>query len=474
MPAQQPCIVIVGAGFSGLATAFELLQRLPEADITLLEAQHRVGGMLWSVQVDDYLVETGPASFSGIRLGVMKLCHRLGLTDQLIEPGPMFRKRLLLHHDGVIRPIPTSLGSALTSPLFGMGSAFRLVTERLRFSGAGKNKIDESVYQFVERRFGQELALLLADAVGTDQFAGDGRAISVRTGFPHLARAEQQFGNVLSGYPRLLRAEREAAAKAGIALADEWMRHYSFKGGMRILVESLHSKLKQPAQLGAGVKSIVPAADGMPHRWLVRCTDDVTRNADVVVLACPATKQAAILADMDVELADSILSIPHAGIISLAMGYQRGHVSAHIDSNSLLIPQRFKRDLLKISFNSSSLPGRAPEGDALLQLTLGGWQRKEMLSWDDDALIMAARRELRQLLRISRPPRFIHLTRWPKAIPQYTLGHGQRVSKIEEQARKHPGLYLAGNAYHGITLHDCATQAERIARQVRDQVKAKP
>jgi len=472
MPPQQTRIVIVGAGFSGLATAYELQSRLPEAEITLLEMQQRVGGMLWSERVDDYLVEVGPASFPGSRLGVMKLCHRLGLTKQLITPGPAFRKRLILHHDGVIQLIPTRLGKAMTSPLFGMGSAFRLLTERLRFSGAKKNKHDESIYQFIERRVGTELAVLVADALGTAQFAGEGKAISIRTGFPQMARAEQQYGNVLAGYPRLLQAEREAAAKASIALTGDWMEHYSFKEGMRTLVDALQAKLKQPPLLGVGVQSIVQAADGLPHRWLVRCNDGVTRPADIVMLTCRAPKQAAILSDLDAELTDTIMSIPHADIISLAMGYRSEQVPGYVDSHSVLVPQRFKRDVIKIAFPSSSLPGRAGEGDVLMQLTMGGWQRKEMLSWEDDALIIAARRELRSLFKIVRPPQFVHLSRWPRAIPQYTLGHGLRVSKIEEQCKKHRGLYLGGNAYHGITLHDCAMQAERLARLVRDDVKA--
>lgn len=472
MALRQASIVIVGAGFSGLATAFELLQRLPDADITLLESQQHVGGMLWSERIDDYLVELGPTSFPGNRLGVMKLCHRLDLDKQLIEPTPAFRKRLILHQDGVIQSLPTTLGSALTSPWIGMDSALRLVMERLRFSGAKKIKIDESVYHFIERRVGKELALLLSDALSTNQFAGDGRALSVRTGFPQLARAEQQFGNVIKGYARLMRHERDAASKAGIILTDDWMSHYSFKEGLRKLVETLHGKLKQPVTLGVGVKSIVHAAAGHPQRWQVRCGDDVTRNADFVVLACPAPKQAAILADLDSELADSILSIPHAGIVSLAMGYRRVHVPDHIESHSILIPQRFKHDVIKIAFTSSSFPDRAPEGHVLMQLTMGGWQRKELLAWDDDAVILAARRELRNLLKITKPPRFVQLKRWPKAIPQYTLGHGQRVNMISEQMKKHKGLFLGGNAYHGVTLHDCAMQAERVARQIRDLVKA--
>lgn len=470
--AQQPTrIVIVGAGFSGLASAFELQERLPDAELTILESQQRAGGMLWSERVNKYLVEAGPLSFAGHRLGLMKLCHRLGLTNQLLKPGPTFTKRLVLHQDGVLHTVPNGMGSALTSPLFGMGSAFRLITERLRPSGAGKNKLDESVYHFTERRLGQELAQIIADAAVTNQFAGDSRAISIRSGFSQYARAEKEFGNVFGGLPRLRKAEREAALKAGVNLDADAQSGYSFPEGMKTLSESLLARLKAQPLLGVGAQSIQRGADGMPHRWQVRCSDGNTRPADVVILACPAFKQAAIVADLDAELADSILSIPHAGVVNIALGYKRVHAPSVVDSHSILIPQRFKRDLLRIAFPSSYFPGRAPADQVLFQMTLGGWNRKEMLAWEDDALILAARKELRSLLKMTKAPQFCRLYRWPKSIPQYTLGHSQRVSKIEEQLKPHQGLFLGGNAYYGVTLHECATHAERIARQVRDLVK---
>lgn len=472
MASQPTRIVIVGAGFSGLATAYELLQRLPDAEITVLEAQQRMGGMLRTDHLQDYLVEWGPVSFSGCRLGVMKLCHRLGMMNQLIEQTPFARKRWILHQDGVLLRIPTDLSSALTSPLFGMGSAFQLVTERLRFSGAGKNPLDESVYQFVERRVGKELALIISDALCSEVFTQDGKAISVRAGFPQLARAELKHGNVTGGYHKLLRAERNAAGKAGIKLTVDWRDHFSFKKGLQELIDALHHRLKQPVVLGLGVTSIVPAAEGLTARWLVKSSDESTRPADYVILACPAYKQAAILADTDAELADALLGIPYAGIITLALGYQRVHVPSLVESHSILLPQRFKRDALKIVFTSSIFPGRAPPGHVLMQIAMAGVTRREMLSWDDDALILSARRELRNMLKITRPPQFAKLTRWPRSIPQYTLGHGQRVKKIEELASKYHGLILAGNALHGVSLHDTAMQAERIARQIRDRVKA--
>lgn len=464
-------IVIVGAGFSGLATAFELQNRLPDSDISILENQQRVGGMLWTEADAGYLVEHGPSCFAGNRLGLMKLCKHLGLLDQLITASPASAKRYVLH-GAQFELIPTTLQNALTSPLFGMGSALRLITERFRSSRAGKAKLDESIYQFAERRVGTELALLISDVLATEQYVGDGKAISIRAGFSQVARAEREFGSVLGGWPKLKEAERQTAAKAGIPLAAESSVLHSFPQGLQTLTTALLQRLKQAPLLGVGVQTIQPAADGLPHRWLVRCSDNQTRQADIIVLACPVHRQAAIMSDLDVDLADAISTIPQAGIVSLSLGYMREHVPPIVESNSVLIPQRYKRDVLRIEFASSHFPQRAPENKVLFKITMGGWHRREMLAWEEDALIMTARRELRNLFRIVKPPQFCKLVRWPRAIPQYTLGHHARVNKIEALVTKQTGIFLAGNGYYGIGLHEVATQAERLARLIRDEVKS--
>lgn len=470
MPLKSPRVVVVGAGLSGLATAFQLQSRLPDASITVLESQKRLGGMIWTESKWGYLLEHGPASFPGHRLGLMKLCEQLKLTPELLSTSQTRLKRYMLH-DGILHLIPGTLGSALLSPMYGMGSAYRLISERFRF--ASRNTLDESVFQFAERRVGRELGQIIADAVTTEQYAGDARAISIKAGFAQAARAEREYGSVYRGLTKLRLAERNAARQAGIKLADNVTTHYSFTEGMRTLVDKLNGQLKQPVELGVGVKSIARTTDETVGPWQVHCSDGTTRPADMVVLACPVHKQTAIVADLDPELADCLMTIPMAGIISISLAYAKEHVPELSDCLSILLPQRFKRDILKIEFSSSMFPGRAPEGKVLMQVTMGGWFRREMLSWDDDALILTARRELRNLLHIIKPPNFCQLQRWPRAIPQYTLGHTQRVSQMETFLKKHPGLYLGGNAYHGVSLHDVATHAERIARQIRDECRAK-
>lgn len=467
MAEVQPKVVIVGGGLSGLATAFELQSRLQNADIQVLEASQQLGGMLKTIKKQGYLVELGPLSFPGNSLGIMKLCHQLKLIDQLISANPMASRRYIVH-DNALQPIPNTLSQALTSPLYGMGSAYRLVTERFRSSHAAKDKLDESVYQFIERRVGTELADILADALTTERFGSDGKVISIRSGFAELTRAEREYGSVISGWSKLKESERKAAAKAGIKLSTT---EQTFAEGMGALINALQERLKQPAICGVGVTSIKPAAEGMEYRWRIECSDGETRYADVVVLSCSISKQAAMLADLDHEISDLMMQIPLAGIITLSLGFHRQHVPEIVESQGIIVPQKLNKDILKLDFASSLFPDRAPKGKVLLQLTMGGSARKEMLSWEEDTIILAARRELRNMLRMTKPPQFCHLQKWPRVLPQYVLGHQARIAKITERAKRYDGLYLAGNAYHGITLSETVSHAERIARTIRDIVR---
>ncbi|MFO0812995.1 MAG: protoporphyrinogen oxidase [Gemmatales bacterium] len=469
----SPRIVIVGAGFSGLSTAWELQSRLPEAQITLLEVAPEPGGTLQGYRRDGYLVEYGPISFPGHRLGLMKLCHKLELTKDLLAPSSAMSRKYILH-EGQLQAVPQKLGAALTSPLLGFGSAFKLATERFRSNSGGKSKADETVAQFAERRVGPELGSIVADTLATEYFCGEGKAISVRAGFPQLARAEREYGSVLAGWPRLKEAERLAAAKAGITLTSDVTQHYSFADGLKTLAQRLVDKLQAKIELGIGAQTLRPAADGMGCRWLVHTSDGQVRQADHVILTCALWKQAALLADTDTALADAMLAIPHAGIITMALGYPRSLVPDVVESQQIVLPQRYKRELLRIEFPSSLFPHRAPDNHVLLQITMGGFHRPELMAWDEDALIVTVRRELRALLRIVKPPKFCHIRRMPRAMPQYTLGHQNRIQQVENLARAHPGLHVGGNALHGISLHDLAALAERTARTIRDEVKTGP
>lgn len=452
-------IVIVGAGISGLATAWHLQQRLPQAAITVLEANARPGGTLWTERKQGFQVELGANGFLDNRGGTLRLCHALGLQKDLIPAAPSAKKRFLFHKDDLV-PLPGGLASFLRSPLLSLRSKWRIATERYR--KPRKDERDESVYDFIARRSSPEVAELLGDAFVTGIFAGDSRQLSVAAAFPRLVRAEREFGSVTVGLRRLNRLTRAELAKAGIT-SRKRPTMWSFKPGLRVLPEVLSVRLRREPLLGVPARAVRAVEDDGRPVWQVLAEGKEAFTADAVVLTCPAPRQAALLADQDPDLADQILHIPYASLAVVAVGYRQEDILRPIEGFGYLAPQESRRELLGVQYCSEIWPERAPAGLVLLRAMVGGWDRPEIMTWDDDRLSMAVRQELRMTLGILRPPVFMQIIRWDPAVPQYTLGHLERVAKIEDRLTQHPGLFLGGNAYHGISLNDCTENAERLA-----------
>jgi protoporphyrinogen/coproporphyrinogen III oxidase len=460
---RQKRIVVVGAGISGLATAFHLQEALPAVEVLVLESQPRVGGAVWTERRNGYQFELGADSFQGNQASTLRLCHRLGIQGELIEPSPESQFRFLWHENRM-HVLPSSLGGLLTSRLVSFGGAYRLLTERFRRGRAETG--DESIYQFVQSRVGRGLAETFADAVTTGLYAGDAKLLSFRSCFPRLAAAASEHGSISRGLPRVHKAERERARQAAGPEPHNNPVSVSFEKGMGRLVETLQERLRTPPRLGAGVRQ-VRRTDGSEQRWEVIADGSEPLLADAVILACPALRQAGMLADLDPDLAEALLSVPYASVVVLGLGYRREHVPGIVESYGFVVPQRFRRDLLGVQFCSTIYRDRAPAGHVLLRVIAGGWHRREMASWDDDILVAVVRRELRVLLGISKPPQFLSLARWPKTVPQYTIGHAQRVEKIEGLAGTHPGLFVTGSGFHGLSINACTEQAERVAQKVQ-------
>jgi oxygen-dependent protoporphyrinogen oxidase len=462
---RSPRIVVVGAGISGLATAFALQEALPAAVISVLENQGRVGGTIWTEHRDGFQVEYGPTAFLGNQASTLCLAHKVGLKDEIIEPSPAAQLRFLWH-DGQMHALPTSLGGLFGSKLISFAGLYRLATERFRRQRAASQKPDESIYQFAERRVGRALADLFSDALTTGIFAGDYKLLSLRSCFPRIARAEREFGSVLGGLPRIRKIERDRAREEGGPEPYAQPVSLSFSQGMRRLVEAVQSRLTTPPRLNTGVKALKPASN---KTWNVITEAGEQFSADAVILACPAMRQAGLLADLDGDLAEALLSIPYSSVVVVALGYLREHVPGiAAESYGFIVPQKHRRDVLGVQFCSAVFEDRAPPGHVLLRAICGGWHRREMAVWEEDALAAVVRRELRNLLGVTKPPQFLSVVRCPKAIPQYTLGHASRVATIERLAGTYPGLFLSGNSFHGVSINECTAQAERMARIIQD------
>jgi protoporphyrinogen/coproporphyrinogen III oxidase len=454
----MPAVVVVGGGISGLTIAYRLECSLPDVEVRVLEKQPSVGGTIHTFATDGFRVEAGPNGFLDNKSAAIDLCRELGLESKLLPASPMAARNRFLFLDGRLHLLPGGFWPFVRSDLLSWRAKIALMMERFR--RRGPDVTDESVDSFARRRGGTEVAETLVDAFVTGIHAGDPRLLSVRAAFPRLAAFERDYGSVTRG----LRAARRLSGTTGRASGQMW----SFPDGLQTLTNAIRERLRTPPTTDVAVAGLVRS----PAGWEVRAKDQRSRHADAIVLACPAYEQAELLSEVDHDLAGLVRGIAYTRVAVVALGFRAGDIPGRLDGFGYLSPQRARRDVLGVQWCSSIYPGqRAPGGMVLLRALLGGWNRPEVVDWDDDRLAAAVRAELRQSLRVEAGPVFRHIVRWPRAIPQYHVGHLDRVSRIDSLASAHPGLFLAGNSYRGIALPDCVEQAGIVSARVAAWLK---
>jgi protoporphyrinogen/coproporphyrinogen III oxidase len=461
----SPRIVIVGAGISGLSLAYRLQERMPNAEITLLEQAERPGGTTWTLREDGFQVEMGPNGFLDTKPTTVELCRSVNLGSQLVQVTEAAGKNRYLFLGDGLKSLPGGFGAILASDLLSWRGKISLLWERFRKNGSELS--DESIDAFARRRAGNEAADVFADALVTGIYAGDPKLLSLPACFPRLAEMEREYGSVIKGFVAAAR-KRKAEARARGAPDERPGKMWSLPGGLRVLIDALTAQLKRAPIFGTEIRSLEKAVDSEVPVWRILGTGQDAWEADAVVLTCPAYNQATILAGLDAGLAEEIGGIAYNRVAVVALGYRQADVSMPLDGFGFIAPQRMRRDVLGVQWCSSIYPGRAPAGCVLLRAMCGGWHRADIVDWDDARLLQPVRAELGAAMGIRAAPIFHKIVRWHKAIPQYHLGHLERVDRIERRLERHPGLWLGGNAYRGVSLNDCTEQGIVLATQVTD------
>lgn len=465
-------VVIVGGGISGLATAWHLSRAGRPPRVTVLEREGRPGGTAWTVVKEGYRLETGPNGFLDNKPEMPRLCEQLGLENRLARADAASAKRLVFLGDR-LRALPVGPWSFLTSGLLSWRGKARLLAER--WVRRQPEETDESIHAFGCRRLGREAADVLLDAFVTGILAGDPQLLSLPACFPRIAELEREFGSLLVAQGKLAarrRAERKAqglplprpgqpGAPGGTLTAPI--------GGMGVLLQTLAEKLGPALKLGVAARSLHQHED----RWHVQPTQGDTLRADAVVLAAPAYVQAELCANIDPNLANEMAAIPYTTAVVAVIGYARADLPKNLKAFGYLSPQRLGRPVLGVLWSSSIFPEQAPPGHFQFRAILGGWRRRDVLEWDDEAIRAAVRADLRATMGIQAEPSFFWLHRWPRAIPQYHLGHSDRLRRMEQCTARLPGLFLTGNAFRGVALNDCARDAELTASRVADYLDTK-
>ncbi len=457
----MPHVVVVGGGLTGLTVAFRLKQFAPGAAVTVLEPRDRPGGNIVTEMHRGFRVEGGPNGFLDRTPAVPDLVRDLGLSDRLVAASDGSRKNRYVFVGNKLRKLPGGPFGLLTTSLLSLRGKWQLLTEPWRKTPSPD--AEESVHEFVTRRAGKEAADVFADALVTGIHGGDPVLLSVAAAFPRLPVMEREAGSIVRGFMRAAK-KRKADAKAQNEPPPGPMKMWSFREGLGVLVEGLSARLGASVKCGVAVQSVMEETSVAP--WKVYGESGYAWSADAVVLACPAYEQAAILAELNQPLADELATIPYNRIAVVALGYHANHCPGRHDGFGYIAPQNTRRDVLGVQWCSSIFPDRAPQGYVLWRALCGGVHRAEQVEWDDDRLAKAVHEEIKLAMGVTGEPVFRRIVRWPNAIPQYVIGHLDRVARIDAHARAHPGLFLTGNSFRGVAMADCVDQAGEVAAKV--------
>ena len=458
-------LVVVGGGITGLAAAHRALELARERriafELTLVEARERLGGTIATERAGGFLIEAGPDSFLSEKPWALALCRRLGLEDRLARTDDRYRK-VFVWHAGRLHPLPdgwellapTRLAPFLSSRLFSWPGTLRMAFDLVLPRGIAD---DESLGAFVRRRLGREALERVAQPLVAGIYTADPDDLSLTATMPRFAELEKQERSIILG----LRRARRRALETGVSGA-RWSLFVTLKEGMEDLVAALATRLQPGTVL---LKQRVAGVERRGDRWRVATAEGADLDADRVIVATESHAAARMLRYVDPTLATLLAEIPYASSATVTLGYRRADVPHPLDGFGFVVPRTEKRALLACTFSSVKYAGRAPEGDVLLRAFVGGALNEAVLELDDAPLVMRARAELREALGITAAPALARVFRWPKAMPQYHVGHLARVETIERRAGALPGLDLAGGAYRGVGIADCVRSGEAAAER---------
>jgi protoporphyrinogen/coproporphyrinogen III oxidase len=451
-------VVVIGGGISGLACAYRLFTL--GVPVILLEAEQRVGGLIETVEQDGFLFETGPQSFQGIDT-VLDLIRDVGLENHLQEADPRAPRYVLRR--GKLEKIPMSPQAILGSSLLGLGSRWRVATEALKRTRPPSQ--EESVAQFIRRKFGHEILEYLVAPFVSGVYAGDPEKLSLSAAFPTLDEWERTYGSILRGARKTRPAKGAGNGPPPLC---------SFDRGMAMLTSQLAAKLGERVRTGARATAIAKSEGNEPS-YRIQFTHNGHAEAldtRAVIVAPPAYTAGQLVSSISEPLARTLSGIEYAGVAVIGAAYHAKQFGTVLDGFGLLIPRTEKIRTLGIVWNSALFPDRGGQGRVMLTSFVGGATDAAMLQKTDTEILATVGNESAKLLQITGQPIVSRLWRHPTALPQYNLGHGHIVEAIRSAERAIPGLYFAGNYLEGPSIGKCIARGTQIAEAAREYLRA--
>lgn len=452
-------VVVAGGGISGLATAFRIRSLRPDRppEVIVLESSDRPGGKIRTDSDGGCVRERGPNGFLDNVPETLDLVRELGLDSRLRRASERAAARFLFRGPGLWK-LPSSQAEFVWSRLLSVRAKMRILWEPF---AKGPPEGDESVFDFARRRIGEEPARILVDALVAGVFAGKATELSLRSAFPAMHAMEREHGSLI----RAMLAKRRAAKKEGGGAGSPFGPGgtlTTFDGGMQVLTDALAARLGPAVRTGKRAMEVRRERG----RWLVQTADGERFPCDAVVSAVPAPDAAFLLQKGDPRFRDALAAIPVAPVVVVSLRYPEAAAPKAKAGFGFLVPSGEKPRVLGVLWDSTVFEGRAPAGEVLVRAMLGGARSPELADLAEPDILALVKEDLRLTMAIEAEPTETRIYRWMQGIPQYTVGHQERLDRIEAIRTDHPGLHLTGNSFRGVATNLCVMDAVATAMSV--------
>jgi protoporphyrinogen/coproporphyrinogen III oxidase len=444
-------LAVVGGGISGLACAFWAKRRAKS--VVLFESSQSVGGCIKTVRSGPYIADGGPQSFLSSE-SITKLVSEAGLESFVLPASPAARTPYL-YLDGRLVAVPQSPAQLIGTPLLSPLEKLKLIREpfvRPRMADG-----DESVADFVRRRIGREVLERAIAPYVAGVFAGDPEKLSIQSAFPAMATLEREHGSLIRGAIALSKGRKAARGSSGQSVRR---RSFGFRGGNDVLPRGLAQRLGTDIRLNSPVKALWQRGAWM--EMLVGGKTDTRVVAKSVILATPATATAELIEALEPTAADELRAIEYPAVAQVVLSYPRTAIGASLDGFGFLTPRSSGLRILGCVWNSAMFQDRCPELETLVTAFLGGATDSSVWSQTDEQLVRQAHEDLRKSLRIREDvaPHVVAGFRWQEAIPQYNIGHAERLKVINACVKRLPQVRLCGSYLNGPSVGDCIATSE--------------
>ncbi|MFA3782375.1 protoporphyrinogen oxidase [Melioribacteraceae bacterium 4301-Me] len=449
-------VVILGAGISGLATAFWLHK--DGFDVTVLEAKKVAGGSMESSIENSFLIDFGPNSGLETTPLIKKLVDEVGLFNEFIYANEKANKRYILKNNQ-LHPLPMGPGAFISTKLFSTKAKFRLLTEP--FIGKSNDGYYQSVSEFVIRRLGREFLDYAIDPFVSGVFAGDPNKLSVKSAFPKLYRLEELYGGLIKG---MIKGAKER--KHQQEQSKQSAKMFSFLKGMQSLPLAISKKLGNNIFYECNVQSVERTTNGFK---VVYKSNGETKelSSDYVISTVPAYAASEIFKNIDENVSNHLNEIYYPPVMVLYLGFKKEFINQQLDGFGYLIPSKEKKSYLGAIWSSVIFQNRANDDSAAFTLFIGGARSPQLFEMSESKLIENVIKEFSATMKISSEPIFVRYKLWKKAIPQYNIGYIEHENYFDKFEKENPGILLSGNYRGGISVGDCIKNSELIFNKIK-------